>query len=93
MTTARQFLDEIAATIRAKGRVVNITESQESFGDFVHLYAPATAWYDRAISFNVARYTSTGRWNMGTLTVHTTSGKPVVARTRREMRLTAQVYA
>lgn len=92
MTTARQFLDEIAATLRAKGRVVEITESQESFGEFVYLYAPATAWYDRAISFNVARYASTGRWNMGTLTVHT-SGKPVTAQTRRAMRIAAEVYA
>ena len=92
-TTAIQFLNEIADVIRAKGRAVEITETEESFGTFVWMYVPATHWYDRAMTFSAVKSNRTGKWSMGVLVVTNTDGKAIKADTRNSIRRVASVYA
>lgn len=95
ITTAREFIEEIAETLRTKGRTVEITETQESFGIFVWLYSPAPHWYDRTISLNARHSNRTGRWALGKLSVGSSvSGTKQFERTTRTaIRIAAEVYA
>lgn len=90
---ARQFLDQIADTLRTKGRVVEVTVTEESFGTFVWLYAPAPNWYDRSISLSARK--SRGRWALGELMVGPGVGeaKSFKRTTRTRIRIAADVYA
>lgn len=96
MTTAREFFDQMADTLRAKGREVQITETEESFGTFVWLYAPAPHWYQRSLSLSVVQ--RKGRWNLGQLTVGSSvsggrNGRGFKRTTRSDIRIAIDVYA
>jgi hypothetical protein len=92
MKDARQFLDEIADQLRAKGRTVKITETEENFGTFVWLSSLAPHWYDNTISLNAAKFTRTGRWSLGEMKVHLSDR--TLTRTRRsDIRIAADVFA
>ena len=93
-TNARQFLNEIADTLRASGRTVTIEETTESFGTFAWLYAPAPNWYDRSISLSARFSDNTGRWAIGELKVGPTSvSGGFIETTRHRIRTAVSVYA
>jgi hypothetical protein len=93
-TNARQFLDEIADVLRASGRPVEITETEESFGTFVWLSSVAPRWYDRSISLSARKSNRTGRWALGELKVGSTVSTKAFTRTSRSsIRIAAEVYA
>lgn len=93
-TTARQFLDEIAAGLRAKGREVTVTETQESFGTFVWLSAPAPRWFDYSITLSAAKSNRPGsRWRLGRMMVRGGLSKEKYATTRRSVKICADVYS
>ncbi|QFP94704.1 hypothetical protein I5G59_gp84 [Mycobacterium phage LilMcDreamy] len=74
MQDAKQFLDEVADRLRGMGRTVEITTTQESFGEFVWLFAAAPHWADRTISLSASKSARTGRWSLGPLTVGPSGG-------------------
>jgi hypothetical protein len=93
MISAREFLEEVAEILRSKGREVEITETEESFGTFVWLYAPAPKWYERSMSLSAARSGRTGRWRLGPLSVGSTCVSPGFERnTRSKIKTAADVY-
>jgi hypothetical protein len=88
-TNARQFLDEIAELLRAKGREVTVEEQQTDYGTFVWLSALAPHWYDHSLSLSAAYITRTKRWRLGELTVDHKDAR----KTRSHIRIAAEVYA
>lgn len=93
-TDARQFLDQIADILRAKGRDVEITETEESFGTFVYLSAIAPHWYDRSISLSARKSSRTGRWALGKLSVGPSMNTKRFTRiTRSAIRAAVEIYA
>lgn len=90
-TNAREFLDQIAAILRAKGRKVEISETKESYGTFVWLSAIAPAWYEHTLTLSASYSTTTKRWTLGELTID--HGKIGVRKTRSDIRISAEVYA
>lgn len=94
MTNAREFIDQIAAILRAQGRPVEITETEESFGTFVFLSAIAPHWYDRSINLSAAKSNRTNRWRLGDMRVGPSSvSKGFDVKTRSRMKISAEVYA
>lgn len=101
--TAREFLDQIADALRAKGREVEVTEETTPSGsDFVWLYSPAPRGtgtlldlHTRTISLSAARTNAKGsRWALGELRVGSTPwGKEFTAKTRSDIRISVDVYA
>jgi hypothetical protein len=92
---ARQFLDEIAKTLRDKGRPVVITETEENFGTFVWLSSISSHWYDRPMSLSAVKSSRTGRWSLGRFRVGSSVGgaKEFTRTGRTEIRIAAEVYA
>lgn len=98
MQNAREFLNEIAAALRAKGRIVEITETEESFGTFVWLSSPPQAWYERSISLSARKSNTSGRWALGPLNVGssgsgTKAGKSFKEELRWKIAIAVDVYA
>ena len=91
-TTARQFLDEVADIIRAKGRVVTIEESPLTFGTFAWLNVEKTHWYDTGMNLSAAYNDRTKRWSLGTMNVYPTTGT-FTRKTRSAIKIAAGVYA
>lgn len=97
-TNAREFLEEIAEDLRAKGRKVEIIETEEPFGTFVWLSAPPQNWYNRWISLSAAHKTRTNRWSLGKLNVGASVGgsgkasKSFTKSTRTQIKISADVY-
>jgi hypothetical protein len=92
-TNAREFLDEVAEMLRAKGRRVEITETQESFGTYVFMAVPADHWYESTMYVNAALSSRTGRWSLSPMTVRTSMGKTFKRDTRSAIRIAADVWA
>lgn len=94
MTNAHQFLNEIADDLRAAGRTPEITVTEESFGTFVWMYAPAPNWYDRTIALSARFSTRTNRWALGEMILGGTITSPqMVVKGRRSIRSAVHVYA
>lgn len=94
MINARAFLDEIADMLRAKGRTVEVTVTEENFGTFVWLYAPPQHWYERSINLSAAKSNRPGsRWALGKLQIGSSAySKKITATTRSDIRIAADVY-
>lgn len=93
MTNAREFLDQIADTLRAKGREVEVSDTTNDYGTFVWLSTIAPHWYDSTISLSAYRNARTGRWRLGELKVRPGTGKEFARTTRTDIRIAADVYA
>lgn len=93
MINAREFVDQIADQLRAKGRQVEITETEEAFGTFVWMSAIAPKWYDYTISLSAAKGRAPGsRWKLGRLTVRG-AGKERYTQERSRIRSAIDIYA
>jgi hypothetical protein len=93
MRNAIDFLNGIAAQLREQGREVEVTKTDEFFGQFVWLYSPAPNWYNRGITLSATLLTRTGRWSLGMMTIGPSmSSPPMRRRTRSAMRIAVEVY-
>lgn len=93
MSSAREFLDEVAQILRNKGREVQITETEETYGKFTYLSSVAPNWYDSSISLAVRYSNSTKRWAIVAMDVRLSSGKTISHDIRTNIRIAAEVYA
>ena len=94
MINARQFLDQIAETLRSQGRPVTVEETQEDWGTFVWLSAPAPAWYQRSMNLSAAKPNRSNRWRLGELRVGPSlNNKGFNRKTRSQIRIAAEVFA
>jgi hypothetical protein len=93
MINAREFLDQMADTLRSKGREVEVTEQDAGFGKFVWLSARAPHWFDATLSLSAAYSNRTGRWSLGSLQVRTGSGQKFTRYTRTAIRIAVDTWA